>query len=44
VVERKERQISDRERKNIKDGMKAGLGERNRETYTDSEKETEGPW
>jgi len=24
--------------------MKTALGERNRETYTDSEKETVGPW
>jgi len=43
VVERKERQSSDREQK-IKVGMKAGFGERNRETYTDSEKEVKGPW
>ena len=42
VVERKERQSSDRERK--KGGMKAGFGERKRETYTDSEKEIKGPW
>jgi hypothetical protein len=44
VVERKERQSSDRERKKIKGGMKAGFGERNRDTYTDNDKEVKGPW
>jgi len=32
------------EKEKIKGGMKAGFGERNRETYTDSEKEVKGPW
>jgi hypothetical protein len=38
MVERKERQSSDRERKKIKVGMKAGFAERNRETYIQRER------
>jgi hypothetical protein len=41
VVERKKRQISDREKK-IKGEIKAGFGEI--ETYTDSEEEIKEPW
>jgi hypothetical protein len=31
------------EKKKIREGMIAGFGERNREIYTDSEKEIKGP-